>query len=133
MTPNPTATPNLDLLRLEILRAYEEAVARNPLPPHAERERILTAEDVDRLAARLRGAAALRRNRRAAISGCVGSGKTLLAVEKARRLGREGFRTLLVCLSEPPAAHLRECVRRLGPGPVQSGGGCHGRCCRSRS
>ncbi len=56
----------------------------------------------------------LNRVRRAAVSGCAGSGKTLLAVEKARRLGREGFHTLLTCASEPLAEHLRECCRSFG-------------------
>jgi len=42
----------------------------------------------------------LRRQRRALISGCAGSGKTMLAVEKARRLSREGYRVLLTCYNE---------------------------------
>jgi hypothetical protein len=48
----------------------------------------------------------LNRIRRAAISGCAGSGKTLLAVEKAKRLAHEGFETLLTCRNEPLARHL---------------------------
>lgn len=52
----------------------------------------------------------LRRTRRAAISGCAGSGKTMLAAEKARRLSEEGFRTLLVCTSPPLADHLEHCL-----------------------
>ena len=48
----------------------------------------------------------LGRRRRAAVSGCAGSGKTLMAVEKARRLAGEGFRTLLTCFHRPLAAHL---------------------------
>lgn len=43
----------------------------------------------------------LNRQRRAAIGGCAGSGKTFLAVEKARRLAREGYRTLLTCFNMP--------------------------------
>jgi hypothetical protein len=39
----------------------------------------------------------IQRHRKAAISGCAGSGKTLLAVEKAIRLDREGFRVLFLC------------------------------------
>ena len=39
----------------------------------------------------------LLRHRRVAIAGCAGSGKTLVAIEKASRLGQEGFRTLLLC------------------------------------
>jgi hypothetical protein len=39
----------------------------------------------------------LSTQRRAAISGCAGSGKTTLALEQARRLGKQGFRVLLAC------------------------------------
>jgi hypothetical protein len=38
--------------------------------------------------------------RRALISGCAGSGKTMLAMEKARRLAHEGFRLLLTCYNQ---------------------------------
>ncbi|TMB99966.1 MAG: nerd domain protein [Chloroflexi bacterium] len=42
--------------------------------------------------------------RRALISGCAGSGKTMLAVEKARRLVGEGQRVLLTCYNQNLAA-----------------------------
>lgn len=48
----------------------------------------------------------LRRIRRAAIGGAAGSGKTFLAVEKAKRLATEGFKTLLTCYTEPLAEFL---------------------------
>ena len=41
----------------------------------------------------------LGRQRRAAICGCAGSGKTTLAVEKGRRLAAQGFRVLLTCFN----------------------------------
>ena len=41
----------------------------------------------------------LGRHRRVAISGCAGSGKTTLAVEKGRRLAGQGFRVLLTCFN----------------------------------
>jgi hypothetical protein len=50
----------------------------------------------------------LRNVRRASIVGGAGTGKTMLAAEKARRLAREGFRTLLVCFNAPLAAMLAE-------------------------
>jgi Nuclease-related domain/UvrD-like helicase C-terminal domain/AAA domain len=50
---------------------------------------------------------ALNRQRRVVISGFAGSGKTLLAVEKAVRLSRQGFRTLLVCYNSNLATDLR--------------------------
>ncbi len=50
-----------------------------------------------------------RSHRRVAVVGPAGSGKSILAIEKARRLARDGFRTLLVCFNQPLAtAVLRE-------------------------
>jgi hypothetical protein len=48
----------------------------------------------------------LRSIRRASIIGGAGTGKTMIAAEKARRLAREGFRTLLVCFNSPLAGML---------------------------
>jgi ATP:corrinoid adenosyltransferase len=53
------------------------------------------------------------RNRRVAVSGGAGTGKTMLAVEKAKRLAVEGYRTLLTCFNIPLAAYLRESVGPL--------------------
>jgi hypothetical protein len=50
---------------------------------------------------------ALQRQRRAAICGCAGSGKTMLAVEKATGLARQGFRVLLTCFNKHLAADLQ--------------------------
>ncbi|MBA2382774.1 MAG: NERD domain-containing protein [Chloroflexi bacterium] len=50
----------------------------------------------------------LERNRRVQIVGAAGTGKTLLAAEKARKLAREGFETLLVCFNQPLARLLTE-------------------------
>jgi len=55
----------------------------------------------------------LRRTRRAAIYGCAGSGKTTLAVEKARRLAEEGFRTLLTCYNRALGSHLAQVADAL--------------------
>ncbi len=48
----------------------------------------------------------LARNRRMAVFGCAGSGKTMLAVEHARRLAESGSDVLLVCFNRQLAAHL---------------------------
>lgn len=48
---------------------------------------------------------------RAAIRGCAGSGKTMLAIEKARRLADEGFDTLLTCYNR----YLADEIRRSSP------------------
>ncbi len=52
----------------------------------------------------------LRYHRRAAIQGCAGSGKTMLALEKARRLADEGFDVLLTCFNVPLARYLAQHV-----------------------
>ena len=44
--------------------------------------------------------------RRALIAGCAGSGKTMLAVEKARQLNEQGFHVLLTCFNSALAEDL---------------------------
>ena len=48
----------------------------------------------------------LRRNRRVMIYGGAGTGKTVLAIERARRLAADGFSVLLTCFNRPLADHL---------------------------
>lgn len=50
------------------------------------------------------------RSRRVAVSGGAGTGKTVLAVEKAKRLAAEGYRTLLTCFNVPLASYLRDSI-----------------------
>ncbi len=50
----------------------------------------------------------IQRQRRAVIEGCAGSGKTTLALEKARQLNEQGFETLLLCFNAPLAEYLRQ-------------------------
>ncbi len=45
---------------------------------------------------------------RAAIAGCAGSGKTMLAAYKARQLAEEGLRVLFTCFNKNLAAFLRD-------------------------
>lgn len=52
----------------------------------------------------------LKKVRRAAIGGAAGSGKTFLAVEKARRLAGEGFDTLLACYTKPLSEFLKTLI-----------------------
>src|SRR5262249_40697943 len=52
----------------------------------------------------------MRSHRRVAVSGCAGSGKTVLAVAKAKELAAQGFRVLLTCFNRALAAHLEEVV-----------------------
>ncbi|MGB1252428.1 MAG: NERD domain-containing protein [Candidatus Promineifilaceae bacterium] len=56
----------------------------------------------------------LNRQRRAAISGCAGSGKTLLAIEKAVRLSQQGFKVLLTCFNKNLVSFLK---KRVGDNP----------------
>ncbi len=51
--------------------------------------------------------------RRASIVGGAGTGKTMLAAEKARRLANEGFETLLVCFNSPLSAMLADEVEAV--------------------
>jgi len=62
---------------------------------------------------------------RAAIKGCAGSGKTILATKKAEQLAREGFRTLLVCYNRNLAEFLNNTVGRKPRVKVRS---FHGLC-----
>jgi hypothetical protein len=58
--------------------------------------------------------------RRVAISGPAGSGKTLLAAEKAKRLAADGFQTLLTCFNRPLADYLRGSLTGIDGLEVQS-------------
>jgi hypothetical protein len=51
--------------------------------------------------------------RRAEVVGPAGSGKSIVAVEKARRFAREGFRTLYVCFNQPLATAILRDVEQL--------------------
>jgi hypothetical protein len=50
----------------------------------------------------------MQRVRRAEIRGGAGTGKTMLALAKARQLAHQGYRTLLVCFNQPLARMLIE-------------------------
>lgn len=56
----------------------------------------------------------LSMHNQALIAGCAGSGKTMLAAEKARRLAGQGFNTLLTCYNKNLANWLR---KSLAPTP----------------
>jgi len=56
----------------------------------------------------------LRGHRRVAIAGCAGSGKTLVAIEKAIRLSRAGIRTMVICHNPYLADYLRKLAQGTG-------------------
>ena len=61
-----------------------------------------------------------RSRRRVEVVGPAGSGKSMLAAEKARRLAREGYRTLLVCFNQRLATTLlRELANTEAPGGLE--------------
>lgn len=66
-----------------------------------DRQLELTAEQVGALQG-------LRRNRRTLIYGGAGTGKTVLAVERARQIAADGSRVLLTCFNRPLGDHLAE-------------------------
>ena len=59
---------------------------------------------------------AMRQMRSLLVEGCAGSGKTILALEKATRLRDDGAKVLLLCFNIPLAEALRQEVARRGRG-----------------
>ena len=54
--------------------------------------------------------AMLRMHRRAVINGCAGSGKTMLAIEKAIQLAEQGFRVMLTCFNKSLATWMQQVI-----------------------
>ncbi|MCH8558875.1 MAG: NERD domain-containing protein [Balneolia bacterium] len=54
----------------------------------------------------------MEENHRMAISGAAGTGKTILAMEKAKMLAEEGKRTLLLCFNKPLGCHIKAKMSR---------------------
>ena len=96
----------------EIVNGLLRLLARTTKLPNPLRSQIdaehaeiqtLTNSQID-LFRRLQG------TRRLSIGGGAGSGKTYVAVQRARELARQGFPTLLVCYGEPLAQFLKSLV-----------------------
>jgi hypothetical protein len=108
--------PSLDKPGKGVVALVEEvfarpATARKLIAAHLEEEeaiRIRLTEQQARILGMLGG------RRRAAICGGAGTGKTLVGVEKAKRLAGEGFRTLLLCYNRPLAEHLAAVCQGTG-------------------
>ncbi|MBI4613293.1 MAG: ATP-binding domain-containing protein [Planctomycetes bacterium] len=91
----------IELLTGVLARSFELA---NPLGiefAHADREILHLTEE------QFRVLDLLSRARRVAVSGAAGTGKTVLAMEKARRMAADGARTLFTCYNRPLADFLR--------------------------
>ncbi|MEC3860144.1 NERD domain-containing protein [Mesobacterium sp. TK19101] len=96
-------------LGLDGLRALEELLASHfELRAHIGLSLADDARTIERLTSEQAWILdSLADNKEMAISGGAGSGKTVLAVEKATRSAADGRRTLLTCYNAPLAAHLR--------------------------
>jgi hypothetical protein len=95
-------------LGMDGLRALEDLLASHfELKAHIGMSLADDAKTIERLTAEQAWILdSLADNKEMAISGGAGSGKTVLAVEKAIRSAAEGRRTLLTCYNAPLAAHL---------------------------
>ena len=96
----PIGRRGIDVLREVFARSFAVApLVASRLAEQEERRLILTKDQ-------MRVLDFLRSHRRVAVSGGAGTGKTVLALEKARRLASEGFKTLLTCYNRQLADHL---------------------------
>ena len=100
----PQSKPQIDLIRRALDRLRPEFQLIQSFSSQLETQedglRRLTAQQIDVLNL-------MRATKRLLIRGCAGSGKTLLALEKAARLARDGKRVLLLCFNIPLAEWLR--------------------------
>ena len=96
----PLGARGLEVIRQVFGRSFEVRPLISSRLRQDERIRLRLTND------QLRVLDLLRSQRRAAISGGAGTGKTVLAVEKAKRLAGEGFYTLLTCYNRQLADHL---------------------------
>lgn len=99
-TQTPIGRQGIVVFQETFARSFEARPLVSAVLQDQEARRIRLTQD------QLRILDFLRSHRRAAVSGGAGTGKTILAVEKARRLAAEGFRTLLTCYNRPLADHL---------------------------
>lgn len=96
----PLGRHGVDVLREVFAKSFEVAPLVSSQLNDQEARRLVLTKD------QMRVLDFLRSHRRAAVSGGAGTGKTVLALEKALRLSSEGFRTLLTCYNRQLADHL---------------------------
>lgn len=96
----PLGRRGLDVLREIFARSFVVAPLVSSQLAEQEARRLVLTKD------QIRVLDFLRSHRRVAVSGGAGTGKTVLALEKARRLASEGFKTLLTCYNRQLADYL---------------------------
>lgn len=96
----PIGKRGIDVIRAVFGRSFILASLISTRLAEQEARRLVLTKD------QIRVLDFLRSHRRVAVSGGAGTGKTVLAVEKAKRLAAEGFRTLLTCYNRQLADHL---------------------------
>ena len=90
----------IEVIREVFARSFEVAPLVSTQLAEQEARRLALTQD------QMRVLDFVRSHRRVAVRGGAGTGKTVLALEKARRLADEGFRTLLTCYNRQLADHL---------------------------
>lgn len=96
----PIGRRGIDVIREVFARSFVAAPLVSSRLADQEARRLVLTKD------QMRILDFLRSHRRVAVSGGAGTGKTVLALEKARRLASEGFKTLLTCYNRQLADHL---------------------------
>jgi len=96
----PIGRRGIDVIREVFARSFFVAPLMASRLAEQEARRLVLTKD------QMRVLDFLRSHRRVAVSGGAGTGKTVLALEKARRLASEGFKTLLTCYNRQLADHL---------------------------
>jgi hypothetical protein len=97
---SPLGRRGVDVLREVFARSFVVAPLISSQLADQEARRLVLTND------QIRVLDFLRSHRRVAVNGGAGTGKTVLALEKARRLATQGFRTLLTCYNRQLADHL---------------------------
>ena len=101
----PMGRRGVEVVREVFARSFEVAPLLSSRLAEQEARRLVLTQD------QMRVLDFVRSHRRVAVRGGAGTGKTVLALEKSRRLAEEGFRTLLTCYNRQLAEHLaRLCV-----------------------